>query len=219
MSYPVEYRPELPPIAGGAQERRKRGDSELQPTHLPGVFLKVTPGTEVNLSRSTIDVLHRAAGQYAPADFRQKDLEGTKGETRLDIFPIAQANQNLRGILDEEDGWEITIIPEVRKKWNQPILEQSLGILYSTHVFEDLVLTINIAHGTIDKAKVKTAVREALRGLGIDDNGISQIMKEEISLRLDEDGINQLVAEGRVTLAPGAKEEKVTWKLRPDKIA
>lgn len=217
MPYPVEYRPELPPITGGSQERRKKGDSELQPTHLPGVFLKVAPGEEVNLSRSAIEVLHRAGEQYAPADFQQKDLEKLKRESRSDILPIAQSHQNLRGIVDEEKGWEITIIPEVRKEWNQEILERSLGILYTSYVFEDLILTINIAHGTIDKVKVKTAVREALRGLGIDDDGISQIMKEEISLRLDEDGINQLVADGK-PLLPGAKEEKVIWKLRPDKI-
>lgn len=217
MPYSVEHLSELSPIAGGSQERRTRGDSELQPTHLPDVFLKVVPGEVVNLSRSAIEVLHTAGEQYAPADFQQKKFGDVKDESRRDILPFAKDNTNLNGIIDEEEGWDITFIREKRSEWDQKLLEESLGVLYTSYVFEDLVITIKIAHGTIDKENVRTAVREALSSLGIKDDDVSKIMKEDISLRLDEDGINQLVADGK-PLLEGAKRDRVIYKLRPDKI-
>jgi len=227
MPYTPEYRRELmPPISGGEPEREKKGKFPLQSTHIEGVSLKVDKDKEVDILKKTVETLYEVGKEFTSADFGQKGLGKERGTKRKTIVEIAKDHENLRGLVSEVDDWEITITPKIKREWNRKVLQESLGILYSSLTREDYTAKINIPQGAvtttgevIDREKVRHTVREALRGLGLEDSDISAIMKEEISMRLDEDELRQAVAEGRAKLPEEAvKEEIITWTVKANKL-
>lgn len=202
-------------------ERKKIGEFELQPTDLPGIFLQVEKGAEVEISELDIRRLQEFAHAFAETEFGIRDLRGRRGESRPELIQIAKSHEGLRGLVSEFEGFRVTITRKVKREWDPEVLQEALGILYTAFVSEDYEVSINIPQGAktatgelINREKISEAIRQALSSMGLNEEDISAILGECVSPRVDTRALQKAIEEGRASIPPEASTEDITWEVK-----
>ncbi len=207
-----------------AQVVKKRKERfETFPTELPGVQLRIEPGIKLDILQRTIGSFYQLAKQFAEGKFQIDDLTNQQIPRRKEIIGVAKKHEGLRGLISEEDKFVLTVSPSEKIIWDQKLLKESLGIAYSAVTREELAVNVLIPVGfltekgvTISEEVMTKAIGEALANLGISQEDLAKVMRQEVNISLDEKKVAEMVNQGQVKLPEGAKTSEITWTVRVD---
>lgn len=206
-------------------EKKPKERFETLPTHLPGIQLRVRPGTKLDILRKTIEGLYQLAKEFAKTKWQIKDLTAQKELKREEIIKVVKEHEGLRGLVSEVEKFILTVFPKEIISWNRDILKESLGAAYFSVVREDLLINIAIPIGFVTEKEiviseeVMTAVlRGALINLGITEEDLAKIIRSEIRLSPDKKKLTAMINQGQVKLPAEAKESEIIWNLRVDRL-
>lgn len=206
-------------------EKKRKERFGTFPTELPGVQLRVEPGTKLDILRKTIESFHQLAKQFAGVKFQIDDLDTQQTPRREEIISVAKEHEGLRGLISEEDNFVLTVTPREKIIWNRELLKESMGIVYSAVTREDLAVNVSVPVGfvtkkgvTISEEVMAKAIGEALVDLGISQEDLAKVMRQEVNITLDEEKVTEMVNQGRVKLLEGAKTLEITWQVRADRL-
>jgi hypothetical protein len=206
-------------------EKKKKERFETVPTHLPGVQLRKEPGVLLDILRKTVTTFYQVAKEFAKTHWQIRDLTGQQDLLREKIIDLVKGNEGLRGIISEEDNFVLTISPREKVSWDQKLLKKSLGIVYSAITREELVVNISIPVGfvtpkvTISEKLLSDVLSKALiENLGISQQDLKKIMRQEVVLSLDEKKLTEMINQGQVKLLPGTQTIEIIWSVRVDRL-
>lgn len=206
-------------------ERKRKERFGTLPTELPGVQLRTEPGTKLNIMRKTIENFYQLARQFAEIKFKIDKLTDQQASLRDEIIGLAKKHEGLRGLTSEVDNFVLTVIPKEEIIWDRELLKESLGITYSAVVREDLIVNVTIPVGfrtkkgvTISGEVLEKAIRKALVNLGISEEDLTKVMRQEVNITPDEEKIAEMVNLGQVKLFTGTKTSEITWQARVDRL-
>lgn len=198
--------------------KRKEGYTVI-PTHMPGVSLRAEPGAEVDILRKTTDELATLAREYSLRKFQLDQLNFQQQGLSERIKGLAASHEGLRGIQSEEDNFILNVVPRDSVTWNQPLLRESLGILYPAVVHEDLSVFISVPvgyqtdRGPMQEALLRQVLSEAMVSLGLEEADLQKIMEMRIFVRVDAETLNKMIEKGQVSLLEGTKETERNWAI------
>jgi hypothetical protein len=205
-------------------EKKKSKDrfAELS-THVPGVVLKVEPGTDLKLARKTIEELLNLARTYFDLDRQKKQVISEQETPDETIKGLAAAHEGLRGIQSADDNFVLTVFPKEKTDWDQDLLEKSLGGSFSAVAHPDVTISVSVPTGLQTRRKglmttelVQRVIRQALIDTGLEEEDVDKIIKTEVNLRVDSKKLDEMVAAKKVILAEGARTTKITWTINAD---
>jgi len=206
-------------------EKKRKERFETYPTELPGVQLRIEPGTKLDILRKTIRNFYQLAKQFAEVKFQIDDLDSQQMLRREEIIGVAKEHDGLRGIISGDDNFVLTVAPREKIIWNRELLKKSMGIAYSAVARENLVVNISVPVGfrtekgiTISEKVITKAIRETLVNLGISKNDLAKVMRQEVSIIIDEEKMTKMVNQGQVKLSEGIKTSEITWIVRVDRL-
>lgn len=207
---------------GSIAEQGRRGRDRLfatVPTHIPGVSLRVEPGVEPDILRRTIEELASLARDYAIRKFQIDELTSQQKGPDKEIKTLAQTHTGLRGVQSEEGKFILNVIPRDSVIWDHPLLKESLGIVYSSIVHNDLLVSISVPvgfqteKGPIEDKLLRKVLTQALIDLGLKEDDLQKIMEIEVKQRVDEKTLEEMIEKGRVSLLEGTKQIVRTWAI------
>jgi len=203
-------------------EKKTKRRFKLLPTILPEIEVKSEPGTELNLSSGTFELFYNLSQEYARKHWKITSLNKQQKEQREKITKMAKANNGLRGIISERDSFNLTVSPTEKVSWNRDKLRKSMGALYSLAVKEVTTISITIPPvGTTRKNQeelVEKVMKRALIHLGINRKEIDKLIRKEISIDVDQEKLDEMVAQDKVKLLPKTKKSEITWRIRVDPL-
>jgi hypothetical protein len=192
-------------------ERRER--FEVFHLELPGVKLRIEPGTKLKILRKTIKSFYQTAKWFAEVYFHHKIVEENQEFLRMKIIEIVKEHEGLRGIISEKDNFILTVIPREKIIWDREQLKRSLGVAYSAVAREELMLTISIP-ADFSEEVVEKAIGKALLNLGIPE----KLIQKEIRIVVDEKKITEMIEQGYLRLPEGAKTSEISWAVKVDRL-
>lgn len=195
-------------------------------TELPGVQLRIEPGTEPALSLETIRSFYRLTSHFAEAYFQIGDLTEQQVPRKEEIIIVVEKHEGLRGLTSEEKNFVLTAIPVKKIVWDRELLQKSMGgVAYSAATTEELAVNVLIPVGfvtgkgiTISEEVMEKAIGEALVNLGIVQEDLAKIVRQKVNISLDEKKLTEMINQGQVELLPGAKTSEITWTIRVDRL-
>lgn len=206
-------------------EKKRDERFETFPTELPGVQLRVEPGTKLDILRKTIKGFYQITRQFAEVFFHKKDADELLDLWRKKIIVFVEEHEGLRGISSEADNFVLTVIPREKIIWDREQLKKSLGIAYSAVTREELTVNISIPVGfrtekgvTISEEVLTKAIVHALANLGISKKDLARVMRQEVNISLDEDKVTEMINQGQIKLLEGTKASDTTWTIRVDHL-
>jgi len=206
-------------------EKKRKERFETFPTEIPGVQLRIKPGTKLDILRKTIESFYQFAKQFAGVKFQIDDLTEQQDPRRKEITGLVKGHEGLRGLISEPDDFVLTVSPKESITWNRELLKESMGIAYPAVVREDLAVNVLIPVGfvtekgvTISEEVMEKVIREALTNLGISEGDLAKIMRQEVNISPDEEKVTEMVNQGRFKLLEGAKTSEITWTVRADRL-
>ena len=206
-------------------EKKRKERFESFPTELPGVQLRIEPGIKLDILQRTIGSFYQLAKQFAEVKFQVDNLTEQQEPRREEIIGVAKGHEGLRGLISEEDNFVLTVTPREKIIWNRELLKESMGIAYSAVTREDLAVNVSVPVGfvtekgvTISEEVMAKAIGEALANLGISQEDLAKVMRQEVNITLDEEKVTEMVNQGRVKLLEGAKSSEITWTARVDRL-
>jgi len=206
-------------------EKKRKERFETFPTELPGVQLRIEPGIKLDILQRTIGSFYQLAKQFAEVKFQVDNLTEQQEPRREEIIGVAKGHEGLRGLISEEDNFVLTVTPREKIIWNRELLKESMGIAYSAVTREDLAVNVSVPVGfvtekgvTISEEVMAKAIGEALANLGISQEDLAKVMRQEVNITLDEEKVTEMVNQSRVKLLEGAKSSEITWTARVDRL-
>lgn len=204
-----------------------KGGFGSQDTHIKGVSLRTEPEKRVDILEKTINQLHKIGKTFAKYKAIFESGAEKQEKRRLKIIDVAKKHDGLRGMTSELDNFVLSVYPSERITYNPSVLKESVGdAVYAGIVREDLNIQITIPvgyktpKGTVISQDILTkALHEALiKKLGFTEDDLAGVMETSIIPKVDEEKLNKLIEEEKVTLEDGAKDVKVTWNVKADKL-
>ena len=206
-------------------EKKRKERFETFPTELPGVQLRIEPGIKLDILQRTIGSFYQLAKQFAEVKFQVDNLTEQQEPRREEIIGVAKGHEGLRGLISEEDNFVLTVTPREKIIRNRELLTESMGIAYSAVTREDLAVNVSVPVGfvtekgvTISEEVMAKAIGEALANLGISQEDLAKVMRQEVNITLDEEKVTEMVNQSRVKLLEGAKSSEITWTARVDRL-
>jgi len=206
-------------------EKKRKERFESFPTELPGVQLRIEPGIKLDILQRTIGSFYQLVKQFAEVKFQVDNLTEQQEPRREEIIGVAKGHEGLRGLISEEDNFVLTVTPREKIIWNRELLKESMGIAYSAVTREDLAVNVSVPVGfvtekgvTISEEVMAKAIGEALANLGISQEDLAKVMRQEVNITLDEEKVTEMVNQSRVKLLEGAKTSEITWQVRVDRL-
>ena len=202
-------------------ERKKTGKERFAtvPTHIPGVSLRAEPGVGLDILRKTVDGLASLAKEYATRKFQMDKLASQQKGPDREIKTLAADHEGLRGIQSEEDNFVLNVFPRESVTWDRDLLQESTGIAYSSVVHQDLLVSISVPvgfqteKGPIQDELLRQVLTQALVDLGLEESDLQKIMAMNVVQRVDEETLEKLIKDGKVTLLKGTKRIDTTWAI------
>ena len=194
-------------------ERKNPRNIDFVETHLKGVYLKVVKGETVRMDEETIELYHRLGDVFAPASHAESDLKNQNKVVSASLKEIAKRFKHFRGMVSEEDAWDITATRSTKEVPVREVLRENLGIAYHSYVSEDYEAKINVPHGTltadgepIEAETIQNAFVAALRKIGLSDVQIGEIVTDEIKLKVNKKALKKAEKDEEIRLSKDAFE-------------
>jgi len=203
-------------------KKKQKERFETLPIFAPGVQLKLEPGMELDSSPKNLKLFYNLAQRCAEIQREIDNLNKQQKKKKKEITKIAKANNGLRGIISEEDNFNLTVFPSEKTTWNREMLKESMGLVYPMAVNETLTVSISIPSTLIPGKKrapireeaIEKAIRKSLINLGIPKKDLVKIIHKEKKISVDEERLNEMISLNQVKLLPKTKKSKITWKVR-----
>lgn len=189
------------------------------PTHIPGVSLRAEPSVELDILRKTMEELASLAKGYVKRKFQIDELTAQQKGPDKEIKTLAQTHEGLRGVQSEEDNFVLSVIPRKIVTWDQSLLQESTGIAYSSFVHQDLAVSISVPlgfqteKGLLEDKLLRQVLTQALIDLGLKENDLQKIMKMNVVQRVDEETLEKMIQDGRISLLEGTRQTDTTWAI------
>jgi hypothetical protein len=207
------------------KDRAKDIRPKRQATNIEGVFLKVLPRTELDVSATAIRSLtragrslHRVKGQILRANERKDSWTEA-------LTSFAEKHPNFRGLVSIEDNLSVSVFPVAEVKYNEKKVRKSLGEAATTVIGEELraTLSIPLGHKTPDgplltSRMAQNSLKQTVRGFGFSRRATRAILHTEIVPTFDELKLHELVENGQVNLPEDAATITETFHARTNLI-
>lgn len=194
-------------------------------TEIEGVKLQVEPNIKEGLGRNVIQKFYRLAKSFFNLKLRLEKLSNSQEKIRSKIIELVESQEGLRGILSESDNFILTLVPREKISWNRELLKNSLGVIYSTVVSEELLINISIPIGKITKEGIEISaeaiidkIKNSLISLGISPEDLNKMVYHEVKISVDEEKLQELIEQNRVILLPSAQEKEIFWVINTRRI-
>lgn len=188
------------------------------PTHIDGVELRVTTGTEVKLPRDVIELFYQLAVAYYKAKLLIERTSATQKARRKELISYAEGIAGLRGLRSEPDDCDLLVVRKETISYDPVIMKLAMGVAYQAYFTEELVATITIPLSLVTEEQVRLGLMKLLQELGVPAGDVDMLLRTELQLRVDEEKVEQLLADGRLALPEGARTVEVDWAVEAEQL-
>lgn len=196
-----------------------RSEYEFVRTETPRVELRVLKGQGRTIPEEVLSSFLEVAKEYAEMKWKLDELTVAQKKRREKLLQFVSAIPGLRGVHSLRDGFSLLAVEREKKViWDRSLLKTSLGEAYPILVSEELVATISVPEQLTTEEKLRAGVAKLLAELGVPEADIPKLLKTELSLLIDTQKLESLLAEGRMELLPGTRETKVDWAIEVDLV-
>ncbi len=192
-------------------ERFERIESDVS-----GIKLVVEHGTRPRLGKRRTRRLKAHADRVARWR-KYERLAKLPNGPRDQLIEVARES-GFRGIISEKGNHETKVFPTERNvRWNADLLEDSTGSLHEEFVRDSarVVIDLPIAAGEDAGERALDFSMKVARLLVDEGNNpeeVGTLITPVIVRRLDEEYLNQRIAEGSIQLLPGTRTSEVIWE-------
>jgi hypothetical protein len=178
-----------------------------------GIEIITEHGADPHFSKAKVRRLQADTDRIARFRTRQEMvLIGAKSR----LIKATGEQDGFRGIVSSRGNYEAPLVPSETVVYDPELLRESTGEFHQTLIREEGRLTINLPFGTGEYAKEEllkftASVARLMIEMGRDPEVVGAMITPSIVQRLDEERLNQLIAEGKIRLLPSTKRSTINW--------
>lgn len=208
--YLVIPRPRVEVIPDKASTVYEGGDRFTRiPSGVEEVVLIVEPGTTPSFSRREVQRLQADTDRVATYRSYEAVFQRAKGR----LQSVAERT-GFRGISSERGQYDATIYPQTERTYEPDGLKRDTGEFHKSLVREEgrveVVLPIGTDENSIERTEaLARTIALALIAEGNPADQVLAMVSPRVIQRLDEQRLNQLLAEGKIHLSPGTLRQRI----------
>ena len=188
---------------------RKKEKLLRMETKRSGVFVRGTSKLSL-LPYSLIRLFLDLATKIIRIESEMNSVEAKKARLREELLELVhETGDALRGVDSERDGYRILAYSSSTQIFDPVLLRKALGELYSTVIFEDLILKVNLPG---EQPNLRERVIAALK------NALGEqyllLVTETVNLRVDKKELGKTIRTKKIKLPPEAMSVITTWNVK-----
>lgn len=203
-----------PDISGAetiAAGRRKRDRYDTKPTDIPGVSLRIEPGSHPRISTSETEAILADAIVFKEEDALAKVHSGNREKLRKKIVPRIQRRKGWRGIISQPDDLVLRADEEESVAYDAFLLRESMTRdIHREVVRRETVIVEFPLPKTVHPNVAVDVMIQAVADIGI---RAARATRITVKPNVDEELLAQKINSGEIVLKRGARKSKKRLKL------